>query len=96
VDLGLKQGKGLLKIEDLFTLAVRESLRLQAFQHAALAVKTTKTELQKLIGTAIEEGQGIPELGKAINQQFSLDSKVRSVRIPTVCRLPMRSPKQFG
>jgi F like protein len=81
ITLGLAQGEGKTKPEDLFTLGVRETLRQQAFEHAALAVSTTKDELQSLIGTAITEGHSIPDLAKAINQQFQLDSRVRSVRI---------------
>lgn len=81
ISLGLVQGSGKIKPEDLFTLGLRAALQQQAFQHAALAVGTTKSELEKLIGTAVTEGKSVPDLAKEINHQFQLDSRVRSVRI---------------
>jgi SPP1 gp7 family putative phage head morphogenesis protein len=81
IDLALKQGPGTTRPEDIFTLGVRHTLQELSLKHAAQAVQTTKDQLASILKTAIDEGQSIPEVAKVINDQCSLDSRVRSVRI---------------
>lgn len=82
---GFRKGidQGLLKKtpEDIFTEAVKAAIKAKSYDHAALAVGTTKDQLQSLIQDAIDQGQSIQQLGKAIKDQFDLDSRVRSLRV---------------
>lgn len=81
VEQGSVQGSGKTKPEDVFTLSVQQSLYAQSFERAALAVGTTKDRIGGLLQTAIEEGQSVDQLAKAINDTFDLQSKPRSVTI---------------
>lgn len=80
---GVEQGKKQTgrAVEDEFDAQVIRRLKKKSLFHAALAVGTTKEELQKLLGKAVTEGQSIQQLAKAINDYFDLQSKMRSVRI---------------
>lgn len=80
VELGLLQGEG-FTVEDIFTESVQAALKQKALHHATLATQTTKGQLQTLLQQAFDEGQGIPELARGINEQFKINSRVRSVRI---------------
>lgn len=81
IEQGLKQGSGKFKLEDLYTEAVKLAIKKKAFEHAALAVQTTKDQLQGLLQSAIDEGWGVPELASNIRETFAFNSKVRSLRI---------------
>ena len=78
---GLRQGQGNISPEDVFNQAVREALKRKSFDHAALAIGTTKDRLQELIEGAITEGKSIQQLSKDIRDQFDVDGKVRPLRI---------------
>lgn len=81
ITLGLKQGTGKLRPGDIFTELIGQILDRKIFEHASLSVGTTKDRLAALLDKAIREGQGIRELAGAIDRDFNLQSKVRSVRI---------------
>lgn len=68
-------------MEDVFTVALKQTLRRKAFEHAALAVGTTQDQLREVLSKAITEGQGIPEIARGIRDAFDFNSKVRSIRI---------------
>lgn len=78
---GLGQGAGTFGIDDVYTEAMRRIIEKKAYDHAALAIGTTKDVLQGLIEKAITEGQGIEELGRAIRGEFDGMSRVRGLRI---------------
>lgn len=80
IEQGLQQVRA-FTVEDIFTEAVRLALQQKTFTHAALAIGTTKDDLQKLLTTAFEEGEGIEKLAREIKKYFELQSKVRSQRI---------------
>lgn len=81
---GVKQGKeqtGKRAVEDEFDYQVMARLRRKSLYHAALAIGTTKDELQLLLGTAIAEGQSVQQLAKAIDDYYALESRRRSLVI---------------
>ncbi len=81
VERGLAQGDGSKDVEDIFTDQVKQSVKEKSYAEAALSVGATKEEIQALIDKAIEEGQSVQQLAKAINDQFDVDSRMRSLRI---------------
>jgi uncharacterized protein with gpF-like domain len=68
-------------VENLFTEAVRRAIARKSFEHAVLAVGTTRDQLAELVQKATLEGQGTAELAKNIRDAFDFNSKVRSLRI---------------
>jgi uncharacterized protein with gpF-like domain len=77
---GQQQG-GKLTVEDIFTESVRLALQQRTLEHATLAIGTTKDKLQKILTTAFEEGQGVQELARNINNYFAVHSRTRSLTI---------------
>jgi len=60
---------------------VREQLRRKSFDHATLAVGTTKRKLQDILRKALDEGWGVEELGRGIREEFDGMARVRGLRI---------------
>jgi SPP1 gp7 family putative phage head morphogenesis protein len=80
LEIGLSQGTG-FTVEDLFTIGVKQAIARKSFEHAALAVQTTRDQLAELVQQAALEGQSTAELAKAIREAFDFNEKVRSLRI---------------
>lgn len=78
---GIEQGNGKAKPENIFNADTRKRLNKKSLEHAALAVGTTKDELQKAIDKATKEGTGTQGLAKLIRDQFEVDSRHRSLVI---------------
>jgi hypothetical protein len=72
------QGDGEFSEDDLFTQAVRIALEQKSFDHAAIAIGTTKEALQVELAAAIEQGEGIQQLSKRIDKLFGQHEKVRN------------------
>jgi uncharacterized protein with gpF-like domain len=72
------QGHGNLTDEDIFTQAIRAALDAKAYDHAVIAIGTTKAALQAEFASAIEQGEGISQLAKRIDALFGREEKVRS------------------
>jgi SPP1 gp7 family putative phage head morphogenesis protein len=68
-------------VEDLFTIGVKQAIARKSFEHAALAVETTRDQLAELVQKAALEGQSTAELAKGIREAFDFNQKVRSLRI---------------
>jgi len=81
VSLGQQQGHDLTDSDNIFTVGIRKALELKSFEHAALAIGTTKDDLSKAISLAIENGEGIAELSRRIDGLYIQSSRVRSLRI---------------
>ena len=81
MDIGLLQGAGKLKPDDLMSMFVREAIRQRAFDHAALSIGTTKVAIGKEILAATEGGESIAELGRRIDGMMKGHQRFRSLRI---------------
>jgi hypothetical protein len=82
---GFKKGISLaaekLSEDDMFTEAVQSALRQRTFEHATLVLNTTKDALDDILTKALNEGTGVQELARNINNYFSVHSRTRSLRI---------------
>jgi uncharacterized protein with gpF-like domain len=81
VEQGLKQGGGALAVTDVFTEAVQQALRERAFSHTTLVLGTTKDALEGILTKSFNEGQGVQELARNINNYFAVHSRTRSLTI---------------
>ncbi|MGE0536647.1 MAG: phage minor head protein [Pirellulales bacterium] len=81
IDLGLKQGPGTTKPEDVFTASVRQALEGRSLDHASKTIGTTKEALQGELKAAIEGGESVKQLAKRIDQLYGQQMGYRSVRI---------------
>lgn len=60
---------------------MRLAITRKSFEHAALAVGTTRDQLAELVKQAALDGQGTAELARGIREAFDFNQKVRSLRI---------------
>ncbi len=79
--MGLKQGPGKAKPEDVFTLAVRKALEARSLEHASKAIFTTKDEIAAALKASIEQGESVRQLAKRIDQLYGQSTGYRSLRI---------------
>jgi len=77
----VRQGKeqtGTRALEDEFDYQVSRRLREKSFQHAALALGTTKEALEGLLREAIEKELSVQQLARNIDNYFKLRSPARA------------------
>jgi len=78
---GVNIAKLALTEDQIISSTLIEGVKSKAFEHAALAIGTTKDVLQELIGKALKEGSGVRGLAKAIRDEFDSMAGYRPLRI---------------
>jgi SPP1 gp7 family putative phage head morphogenesis protein len=68
-------------VEDVFSKVIRDALKRKTFEHAALAINTTKDMLQAALTESLKKGESIAELGRRINDLYGESMGYRSRRI---------------
>jgi SPP1 gp7 family putative phage head morphogenesis protein len=87
---GFRQGvsQGLLHsstktvLEDVFTAAVQAALRKQTYEHALLAVGTSRDELAAALQKTITNGEGMVELARRVEKLYTVPvQRYKSLRV---------------